>query len=329
MSDDMELKRAMDALPREIEPPLDLWPGVRGRLRTGRGAWGVGRGTDVRLLRIAALLALLAGSAMALGVVRHNESRWRVAQGNAKRIMLPGDSLTTASDVAHVRVGTIGLLDVDSGTSLRLLQSGVTRQHVRLTRGTIRARILAPPRVFTVETPSGLATDLGCSYILSVDSAGASRLQVTLGWVEFSDRGRISLVPAGFSVITSKAGGVGTPVANDAPPEFASAVHALDRYEMSNDSALGIILRTARPSDAVTLWHILSAWRGSAAQRERVYDRLARIVPPPVDERHATFAAVYGDPMTMKVWWTKLPGTLPILPEWETTLWKLWLKATG
>ena len=327
MTDDMELKRAMDALPRAIEPPADLWPRIRGRIKSGRRAWGVGRGTTA-WIRIAALLALLASSATALGVIRHNESRWRVAQGSTKRVLAAGDSLATGSGTAHVRVGTIGLLDVDSGTSLQLLQSGVSHQHLRLVRGTIRARITAPPRVFVVETPTGRATDLGCAYTLSVDSTGAGLMNVTLGWVEFSYQGRISLVPAGFSVITSKAS-VGTPVANNATPEFAAAVHALDAYQMNNDSALGVILRTARPSDAVTLWHVLTGWRGSSAQRERVYDRLAAIVPPPVDPARAKFAAVYGDPMTMKVWWTKLPGTLPILPEWETTLWKLWLKVTG
>ena len=325
MTDDMELKRAMDTLPRAIEPPADLWPGVRGRI-TRRASWTAH--VDIRLIRIAALLAFLASVATALGVIRHNESRWRVALGSTKRVLAAGDSLDTGAATAHVRVGNIGLLDVDSGTSLRLLQSGVTHQHVRLARGTIRARIAAPPRVFVVETPTGRATDLGCVYTLSVDSTGAGFMKVALGWVEFSYQGRVSLVPAGFNVMTSKAG-VGTPVADNAPPAFAAAVRALDAYQMNNDSALGVILRTARPSDAVTLWHILSGWRGSPAQRERVYDRLAAIVPPPVDAAHAKFAAVYGNPMTMKVWWTKLPGTLPILPEWETTLWRLWLKVTG
>ena len=37
--DDLELKRALDALPRSIDPPEDLWPSVRGRLapRLARG----------------------------------------------------------------------------------------------------------------------------------------------------------------------------------------------------------------------------------------------------------------------------------------------------
>ena len=95
---------------------------------------------------------------------------------------------------------------------------------------------------------------------------------------------------------------------------------------MANDSALSVILATARPRDAVTLWHVLSGWRGSVEQRRRVYNRLAAMVPPPP---LAEGGAVYGDPLVMKLWWERLPGALPITPEWQQRLWTMWRRIMG
>jgi len=332
--DDFELKRAFDALPREIEPPEDIWPAIRAQLKTGdrrpetgdRGAgarpvWGIQR------LRIAALLTVLAMSAGTLAVMRHNAGIWELSSASlSERRFSVGDRFVSGSDSAHLTVGRIGEVEVAAGPDVRLIQASWSEHRLALSRGTIRARINAPPRLFIVETPSGTAVDLGCAYTLVVDSAGNTRLVVTAGWVEFSDRGRTSLIPAGFSAQANRGTGIGTPVADDASAALVAAVRALDGYAMANDSALGVILATARPRDAVTLWHVLSGWRGSPEQRRRVYDRLSAIVPPPTD---AEFGAVYGDPMTMKLWWEKLPGTLPITPEWQQRLWTLWLRIMG
>ena len=70
----------------------------------------------------------------------------------------------------------------------------------RSTRGTIHARIWAPPRFFFVNTPSAVAIDLGCEYTLQVDDAGAGLMRVTPGWVGFESDGRESFVPEGADV---------------------------------------------------------------------------------------------------------------------------------
>ena len=333
--DDFELKRALDALPREIEPPVDIWPSIKAGLQSGDGRRETGdRGTgaprvrSVPRLRIAALLSLLAVSAGTLTVMRHNAGIWELSSASlSTRRFSVGDQFVSGSDSARLTVGRIGAVDVAAGTEVRLIQAKWSEHRLALARGEIHARITAPPRLFIVETPSGTAVDLGCAYTLVVDSTGDSRLVVTAGWVEFSDHGRTSLIPAGFTAEAHRGTGIGTPVADDAPAALVAAVHALDRYAMANDSALDVVLRTARPRDAVTLWHVLSGWRGSATERRRVYDRLASIVPPP--SPNADFGAVYGDPFTMKLWWEKLPGTLPITPEWQQRLWLLWLRITG
>ena len=234
--DDFELKRAMDALPREIEPVGDdLWPGIRAGLRTDartrgrtgapghRGAWVPAK------LRIAALLTLLAVSAGTLTVMRHNAGIWELSSASlsARRFSV-GDQFVSGSDSARLTVGRIGEVDVAAGTELRLIQAKWSEHRLALARGTIHARIDAPPRLFVVETPSGTAVDLGCAYTLAVDSTGDSRLVVTAGWVEFSERGRTSLIPAGFSAQAHRGTGIGTPVADDAPAALVAAVHALD-----------------------------------------------------------------------------------------------------
>lgn len=325
--DDFELKRALDALPREIEPPVDLWPGIRAR-KVGDGIRKTADGRTRSPMRIAALLTLLAASAGTLTVMRHNAGVWELSSASlsARRFSV-GDQFVSGSDSGRLTVGRIGEVEVAAGTEVRLIQAKWSEHRLALARGTIHARISAPPRLFIVETPSGTAVDMGCAYTLVVDSLGNSRLVVTAGWVEFSDRGRTSLIPAGFSAQAYHGTGIGTPVADDAPAALVAAVHALDQDALANDSALGIILETARPRDAVTLWHVLNAWRGSPAQRRRVYHRLAAMVPPPVP--NAEFGAVFGDSRVMKLWWESLPGTLPIVPEWQETLWRLWLRVAG
>ena len=338
--DDFELKRQLDALPRAIEPPAEAWAGIRARLAP-RSAQLADRtpppvdATSVtsawwrrpRAVRIAALLTLLAVSGGALIVTQRAAGAWHLAGPSGSRLFRPGEMLATGAGVASLTVGTIGQVELDTATRVRLLASRATEHRLALERGTLRAEILAPPRLFVVETPSGTAIDLGCAYTLEVDSLGNSSIVVTAGWVEFSDRGRTALIPAGFRTTARHGLGVGTPVADDASPALVAAVEALDRYGMASDSALDIILREARPSDAVTLWHLLSGWRGSYLRRVRLHDRLAAITPPPAEARASV--VFRNDPMLMRLWWEKLPGTLPIVPQWQRTVWMFWLRIAG
>ena len=329
--DDFALKRALDALPREIEPPEDHWPAIRAGMAhraftnarpERRFPWSAQR------IRLAAMVTLLAVSAGALMVTRRDAGRWQLATATATaRPFVVGEQFVSGGDSARLTVGRIGEVNVESGTEVRLVRAKWSEHRLALTRGTIHARISAPPRLFIVETPSGTAVDMGCAYTLAVDSVGNSRLIVTDGWVEFTERGRTSLIPAGFSAASRHGAGVGTPVADRASAALVAAVDALDHSAMTNDSALGAVLELVQKRDAVTLWHVLGSWRGSVGQRRRVYDKLAAMVPPPT--RNATLEAVQRDPRAMKLWWEQLPGTLPIVPEWQRLLWTTWLRVTG
>ena len=197
------------------------------------------------------------------------------------------------------------------------------RSRLALTRGTIHARINAPPRLFSVETPSGTAVDLGCEYTLDVDSLGNSALVVTSGWVSFEDHGRESLIPAGMRAVTRRGGIVGTPVRDDAPDSLRAALTAFDAGD-HGDTVIAALLRSARPRDAVTLWHLAN--RAEGDQRRRVVQRLTQLVPPPAG---VSREAVVDDARMMRLYWTMLPGTSPPIPEWQEKLWRLWFRVTG
>src|SRR6185437_676664 len=83
-----------------------------------------------------------------------------------------GQSLQTdASSTAEIRVGTIGTVEVEPGTRLRIVTTKPTDHRLSLEHGEIAATISAPPKLFFVETKSALATDLGCQYRMKVDDA--------------------------------------------------------------------------------------------------------------------------------------------------------------
>ena len=319
--DDLELKRSLEGLPRSIEPPEDLWPSVRARLVPRRARW-----LRPAALRIAAGLALLAVAAGWLLVETRSASTWRIAglaPGASGRVFAPGEALATgAGERVSVAVGTIGRVDVAPNTRVRLLDARRTRQRLALDAGAIEARISAPPRLFIVETPSGRVVDLGCAYRLEVDSAGDGFVRVTLGWISSERDGRESLVPEGFRLAMTRTRGIGTPVAEDAPAALAAAVR---RFDGGDSAAADAALAAARPRDAVTLWHLLA--RTDGALRDRVYDRLAALAPPPAEVSRE--AALRLDARALRLWWVRLPATLPIYPSWRTTLWTWWLRLFG
>ena len=322
--DDFELKRSLDALPREIEPGGDdLWPKIRAGMHPRVSAYRSSTWAPAQL-RIAALVIVLAASASALALNRRAAGQWHLADsGGGSRLFTVGEALTTGGRTARLTVGRIGTVDVAVGTDVRLLPAKWSEHRLALSRGTIHALINAPPRLFSVETPSGTAVDLGCEYTLEVDSLGNSTLVVLSGWVSFEDHGRESLIPAGMRAITRRGGFVGTPFRDDAPDSLQAALTAFDAGD-HGDTVIAALLRSARPRDAVTLWHL--AKRTERDQRRRVYQRLTQLVPPPAG---ATSEAVVDDARMMRLYWTTLPGTSPIVPEWQEKLWRLLFRVTG
>ena len=203
----------------------------------------------------------------------------RIFQDGELRI---GQELETdGNSRARIAVGSIGNVDIDENTRIKLLATEPTEHRLELTRGKLSARIWAPPRLFFVDTPSAVAADMGCAYTLEVDDQGGSLLRVTSGWVALQLKDRESIVPAGAACETQKGIGPGTPYFEDSTWYFRFALRAVDfSPEAANRSAiLAALLEEARLRDTLTLWHLLARVNGE--DRGRVYDKLAGFVSPP------------------------------------------------
>ena len=236
---------------------------------------------------------------------------------------------TDSASRAKIDVGSIGQVEIDPNTRVRLLETKPTEHRLELQRGRMSAHIWAPPRLFFVDTPSAVAADLGCVYTLEVNEEGDGLLRVTSGWVALELKDRESMVPAGAACATRPGIGPGTPYFEDASTIFRQALSKFDfepnDVEWSKIPALDLMLAEARPRDTLTLWHLLS--RVDGKDRGRVYDRMVSLTAPPksvtregVLQLDEAMLALWKDELTntwtnesklKKVWigfWTKTLG---------------------
>jgi anti-sigma factor RsiW len=297
-----------------VEAPAAVLAGIEAKLDESAG-----RRYD-RLLRFnlrpyiyaAAACAVLAGVALWYSA-RASRPRWEVVRiagaptiGSSRLSgaghIAEGQWLQTdAASRASLKVGTIGTVEVEPNTRMRLTVARPNEHRLTLARGEISASVSAPPRLFFVDTSSSTAVDLGCAYKIRVDENGNGRLQVTFGWVALEWGGKVSEVPAGAYCRTRKKVGPGTPYFEDAAPSLESALERFD-FGSGGTAAVESILAEARLRDTLSLWHLLS--RVEAAERPRVYDRLVELASlPPGITREKTLAL---DPATLKRWGDEL-----------------------
>lgn len=321
-----KLLATVAALPPEIAPERDLWrelrteieqPAVPAHQRSAaeRGLTppSIPRMVVIRWcvpLAIAASIALLAILLERSIASRGRDSAWSVATvAGAPRVgtrlvrheaaFRVGQWLETdAASRAKVAVGRIGEVSVGPNSRLRLIDTESTNHRLELERGTLRALIWAPPRLFFVNTPSATAVDLGCAYTLAVDEDGNGELHVTSGYVALEDDARESIIRMGMMCLTRRGAGPGTPFASDAPEALRAALTRFDFERDTRPAALSAILALARADDAITLWHLLA--RTEHAERADVFDTLAKIAPPPAGVTRDGILA--GDVAMRRMW---------------------------
>jgi hypothetical protein len=210
---------------------------------------------------------------------------------------------TDQSSRATLYPGPIGEVKVEPGSRVRITGASQDEYRLSMERGEVQAKVSAPPRIFFVDTPSAEAIDLGCAYTLDVDRSGAGSLHVTSGWVELILKGRFkSLIPAAASCQTRRGVGPGTPYFDDASATLKSALEQFDfgvPAAGSGSNPLDTILVEARKRDSLTLWHLLA--RVAPADRARVYDRLAQLVPLPVGISREMIMSL--DQGALDEWW--------------------------
>jgi hypothetical protein len=250
---------------------------------------------------------------------------------DAKGQLPVGEWLETDADArARIRVAHIGRVEVEPNTRVGLIDTSSGNYRLRLERGGLQAYITATPGQFFVETPSTLAIDLGCAYTLHVADDGESVLRVTSGWVALqppvdnsapvrSGRPRASFVKMGTMCAARRGIGPGTPHTVDATPALQAALRLIDfdrdATPAARAAALDRVLADAtRLGDATTLWHLLArdVFADDAA-RDRLFDRLAALAPPPQGVTRETVrdSLRTGTPELLDQWWSGAKLGLP------------------
>lgn len=311
-------------------PPPEVWSGIERQLDRQSSLEPVRGRTPWWAHPAAAVVAFLAlgalASSLALGV---HHSSWSIERVTGSpvagtRTIVTGGSLaegewleTDATSRARLSIGTLGTADVGPGSRVRLVQAGGVERALRVERGSIDARVWAPPRFFLVETPAATAVDLGCIYSLDVDDQGNGVLRVRSGQVELRGHGRGSLVVAGTVAEMRRGAGPGTPYAASEPQAFVAALEVVDFGGGDRVAAIEQVLSTATAQSSITLWHLLP--RVTPNERPFVYDRLAAIAaPPPGVEREGVLSL---DERALSQWRTALE------PTWSSERVRLWKRA--
>ena len=274
------------------DPEVERLERLLGRFEhRGRFPRAVARRRGARLA-VAAAAAVLLAAGIVWAARRLDRADWKVARvagtpvvarlpiatGQTARLSVGQVLETDGGSRARLSVGLIGEVEVAPNSRLRLVRANSSDHRLALERGSIGARIWAPPRLFFVQTRSATAVDLGCMYRLSVDDAGSGMLSVETGWVALVEGDHEAVVPAGASCRVLPVAGPGTPFFDDAPAAFRAALDRLDA-EPGSSAALDTVLTTARRRDALTLWHLLASLPSEG--RLRVHDRLAELVASP------------------------------------------------
>ncbi len=239
------------------------------------------------------------------------------------RLVAGGTIETDSRSAARIAVGGIGIADIGPSSKVQLLRADSGQHRLELMRGTIYARIWARPRFFVVQTPSGTATDLGCIYTMSVDSAGNGRLSVSEGEVEIAGGDVGVLVPAGNTVALIAGKGPGLPYPISSSVAFRAAVAAADSAGYDGEATQRIVQLASR-KETLTLWHSLS--RADAAQRQEIYSRLAVLAKPPAGVTEDGIVAL--DQSMLAAWEKSMRGSWSSEPGswWRRILFRLGLR---
>jgi hypothetical protein len=333
----------------QLSAPDSMWLAVQSRLESEgseyRQTANVRTRFSFRLWQpsfagVAAGLLLVLGFGALWLYSRESRPFWEVARlKGAPRIgssrmeetgrLAVGEWLETDdSSRAKIDVGSIGNVEIDPNTRVRLVETKPTEHRLELARGKMSATIWAPPRLFFVDTPSAVAADLGCAYTLEVDDEGRGLLHVTSGWVALQLKDRESMVPAGATCATRPGIGPGTPYFDDASEIFRQALSKFDFEPQDNWSKipnLDLLLMDARPRDTLTLLHLLSRVEGN--DRARVYERMATLVPPP--EGVTRDGVLQLDEQMLQVWKDRMAITWSSESRLRKAWISLWTRALG
>ena len=195
--------------------------------------------------------------------------------------METGEGATVSLQIANI--GAVQLL---GGSKLRVVATGPKEHRLELVRGSLHAKVEAPPRLFVIDTRAATAVDLGCEYDMSIDDRGRSHLRVAVGAVSLEGKGRAAYVPAGTAITADPERGPGVVLAFDATRALTTAA---ERVEGGETGALDELLASAGEGDSFTLWNLL---QGTTQEiRERVLKRMEALKMRPAKVKRESIVA--------------------------------------
>jgi hypothetical protein len=227
----------------------------------------------------------LAAIALVIVALRPRPPTWtvRVVDGEAtidghrvsgEARVAVGAWIETGASHVELLVAGMGTAELAPDARARVTSMETVAQ-LELARGTLHARIAAPPRRFVVQTPHATATDLGCDFSVAVDADGRGRLVVTEGKVALGDGPSHELViPAGRACGFDEHG-VGTPYRAAAAVGFREAIERAAR----DPAAVVHAIHYATLEDIPDL-RIAAAGRADVGA---LIDRRVTQLTPPVD----------------------------------------------
>jgi hypothetical protein len=197
--------------------------------------------------------------------------------GLAARGVLPvGETLDTGAHRAQLAIASIGTAELFEGTRVRLDRTEPARHQLHLERGRMHARVIAPPRIFAITTPSTNVVDLGCEYTVEIDEAGRGSIIVQSGKVELEGAAGVVVAPAGTTTRLLAGRRASLPLAETASAELRAAVVAL---EAGATGAIERVVAAVGDEDAITLTALVDL--APPERRPELLARLAELVAPP------------------------------------------------
>jgi len=304
--DIQQLEKSLSGFRYRPRTPQEHPGALAERVRKGNRLW----------IAIAAAAALLIAGITGLRLreaFTFTESGWKISwNGSPAQSLRAGQTIDTGHSTAELNSDFVGEVRLEAGSRMKVFRATGETQRLALKQGTIHAFIWAPPGQFVVDTPSARTIDLGCRYTLHVAPDGNGLLRVETGWVAFQWEKLESFIPEGAQCRTRASSGPGTPYYDDAPATLTRALSQFD--EAHSQIALHAVLASARPRDALTVWHLLERTQG--AERDDVFTRLGELVRLP--ETITRQGILRGDPGAIDASWNALGlGNTDWWREWK------------
>lgn len=252
----------------------------------------------------AGVAALLMPSILILALAMRGPSSPLTYSDGVKSKLQHNVWLHTGEKTAELTLDKIGSVRISPHSKVKIVAMKEDTQQLELKRGELHAKVIAPPRLFVVNTPLARAVDLGCEYVLRVTEEGTTELRVISGAVSMERQEHQVLVPQGFSAVTRPIRGTGIPFRADSASGFREALKAIEDTESAAtvpQELIATLLRESKKMDAPTLFELMK--RVPESNRRVVAEQLAALIPP---KSGVVNRVLQHDATALTEWWEEI-----------------------